>query len=288
MPRTASASTTTNTSNQQTPIGSYLKRLLFTGFAFALFATGTSLFAIIAILLKVAVANPRRRQLLLQRILSRLLNLFWQTIEAGGLISISVKGLEHVNRNNRYILVANHPTLIDALLLLALFPQSVCLVKGELLKRWHYRNIIAGLGYLPIAPEVDTVKECVNAVEMGNSLIVFPEGTRSATEVKGFSRGAAVIAIRSNTEVLPIFLSSSPPSLQRGDHWFNIPNRPIDFNILIHYPISPNTDARPGQNEREVSVNFTTKLEEMFVKSFAQQYTDDQFQPQPESQQLRA
>ena len=91
------------------------------------------------------------------------------------------------------IVVANHPTLIDIVLLSAFIPRAQCIVKRELLDSPFLGRIVRGSGYIPndLEPEA-LVDACRAALADGRSLIVFPEGTRSRPGVPlHFHRGFA-------------------------------------------------------------------------------------------------
>lgn len=134
-----------------------------------------------------------------------------------------------------FLLVANHPTLIDVVLTMASLPHVSCVVKAA----W-YRSFIMGpmlrrTLYVPgpgmpgdedaldgeVPPAVTRMEE---ALRGGTPVVVFPEGTRSAeTSLRRFRRGAIEAAIRAEVPILPLFIGVSPMLLNKERAWHDVP-----------------------------------------------------------------
>lgn len=221
----------------------YLWRLFWTGLSFLLFGAGAFLHALFVFACRFFVRNKEKRFALQQRVLGRLLNLFRSFIQLGGLVSIRVEGLERIVAGKSYLILVNHPTLIDALILLTIFPEALCIVKSEVGTHWMYRTVCDELGFLILGDSTRLIESAVDALAAGRSVLLFPEGTRSPSNaLRPFERGAATIFLRSlvssgpDVEILPITISCSPPTLARGQRWYEIPDRHIDFRVTIKYP----------------------------------------------------
>ena len=78
------------------------------------------------------------------------------------------------------LIIANHPTLIDIVLLMALLPDTKCVVKSELFSNRLMGPVVRAAGYIrnDYEPEV-LIEKCRETLEAGYNLIIFPEGTRS-------------------------------------------------------------------------------------------------------------
>ncbi|MGH8326472.1 MAG: lysophospholipid acyltransferase family protein, partial [Steroidobacteraceae bacterium] len=154
-------------------------------------------------------------------------------------VSMHVEGIERLGRPGQVVL-ANHPTLIDALFLLGLAPSSTCIVKEAL---WHNlltRWSVAAAGYVSNTPTERMIEGASNALRSGESVVVFPEGTRTVPgRPLSFHRGAAAIAIRAATVVTPVYIRCSPPTLAKGVPWYHVPERRVHFSVSVGADLDP-------------------------------------------------
>lgn len=217
----------------------YCWRALRTGLAFAVFATGA--IVLVAIVLPLGLLPCRtvgERQRRAQRFVHKAFRLFAWFMESVGLIRVSQIGIERLADRSPNLIVANHPTLIDVVLLLACLPQADCIVKNAVRKNTFLRGIVAHAGYLPNDLGDALVDSCVDRLRSNRSLLLFPEGTRSPKGGLGaFQRGAARIALKSRRPIVPIVITCHPPTLLKGERWYDVPDRPAHFTLRAEEPI---------------------------------------------------
>jgi 1-acyl-sn-glycerol-3-phosphate acyltransferase len=135
------------------------------------------------------------------------------------------------------VVIANHPTLVDVTAIMSAWQQLVCIAKtpmfkspllGRLLRYCDY--IEGGDGGLFSAAAV--VTNAVEALKSGRSVLIFPEGTRSPENgLRRFYQGAWEMAARANAPILPVFLTCNPPTLMRGQSWYEVPDRMADLVV---------------------------------------------------------
>jgi 1-acyl-sn-glycerol-3-phosphate acyltransferase len=124
------------------------------------------------------------------------------------------------------VIVANHPTLLDVLVLLAHVPQANCVVKPALWRNPFLSLAIGAAGYIPSRGPVELLRDCDGALKRGEPLIVFPEATRSVPgEELRLHRGAATIALDSDASVQVVHFSCEPVLLTKGVPWYRVPAR---------------------------------------------------------------
>ncbi|MCC6954101.1 MAG: 1-acyl-sn-glycerol-3-phosphate acyltransferase [Deltaproteobacteria bacterium] len=175
-----------------------------------------------------------------------------------------------------FVLVSNHPTLIDAPLLLGLIPNATCIVKNSLERSWSYHVAIEELGYIPNGESQHFIERCIDAVRGGRPLLIFPEGTRSDS-LRSFERGAATIALRAGVPLLAAVLTCDPPMLGKGSRWHEVPPRSVDFTISIEYPqffaqnesVTSVSDASEISLQRGQSIRMTAELENFYRERLA-------------------
>lgn len=129
------------------------------------------------------------------------------------------------------IVVANHPSLIDAVFILAANKNISCIVKGALWNNFFTSAVVKLAGYIPNDSK-DFIEIAVEKLRMGDSILIFPEGTRNTyNEQLDFRRGAANIAVVANAPILPVLITSNPRALQKGEKWYSIPDGGSHFSI---------------------------------------------------------
>jgi 1-acyl-sn-glycerol-3-phosphate acyltransferase len=124
------------------------------------------------------------------------------------------------------VIVANHASYLDALVLAALIPGEPAFVaKKELERQFFAGTFLRQLGTLFVDrtdPEggVEDANKALEAARAGRRLVFLPEGTIArAPGLLPFRLGAFVIASRQNLKVLPVTLRGTR-SILRGGHWF--------------------------------------------------------------------
>ena len=131
-------------------------------------------------------------------------------------------------------------------------------------------GVIRGAGYIPNEGGQAVVDACANSLSHGSSLLMFPEGTRSPRGGLGeFQRGAAHIAMASGRDLLPVFVSCDPPTLMRGQKWYDVPDRPFELTLRVGEPVRvrPYLEAlESGETRPRVARRLTAELREVFEK----------------------
>jgi len=184
---------------------------------------GVSFFVGTAILLCfVPFAKQKNRPFLVAaRIWSRFLIFFTG-------IKIKATGLENIPRDKPVIFAANHQAAADILLLAGFIPVHFRFaIKKELFKipifGWYLRKshylLIDREMILSAYKLVDAITEIL---ETGDSLLIFPEGTRTRTgELGKFKRGSLLAALKTNVPVVPVAISGSYNIIPAGTWLMN-------------------------------------------------------------------
>lgn len=244
-----------------------LWRIVATGSAFALFGIGGLVLAVTAFpVLRQLSGSPLERQRRAQRLIQRCFRAFMAYMQCVGLSEIRVQGLDRLREPGPHLLVANHPSLLDVVVLGSLMPQLDCVVKREAWSNPFMRSVVAAAGYIPNDSGDELVDRCVARIAQGGSLLIFPEGTRSPEGALGpFQRGAAHTALRSGQPLLPVSIRCDPPTLMRGQKWTDVPPRRMRFSIEVGDPIAPPT-ASEGETRGLAARRMTAELRDFFAK----------------------
>jgi 1-acyl-sn-glycerol-3-phosphate acyltransferase len=136
------------------------------------------------------------------------------------------------------LVVANHPTLFDALALASFMPQADCVVKDSYYRNPFLAGAARGAGYIPSHDGPGLVSDCVERLARGRSVIIFPEGTRSPVNGLGpFARGAAHIALRAGCDPVPVTIRCQPAILYRGQSLWDMPERSSVLTLSVGEPL---------------------------------------------------
>jgi 1-acyl-sn-glycerol-3-phosphate acyltransferase len=145
------------------------------------------------------------------------LNPFWK---------IDVKGLENIDPSKTYVIVANHQSLADIVIIYQIHMYFKWVAKEELLKvpfigglLWVNNHIMLSRGDFGSIKEV--YRKAAEYLRSDISMLFFPEGTRSNTDEMGeFQNGAFKLAIREGKTVLPIYIGGTREAIPKGGFIF--------------------------------------------------------------------
>lgn len=245
----------------------YIWRLLCTGAAFALFSLGGLLLSVTVFpALAILSPDPADRRRRFRLVLRTAFRLFIAVLDLCGVLRITVAGRERLRDCRGRVVVANHPSLLDVVILGGLLPNAQCIVKPALWRHPFLGPVMRSAGYIPSDAEgADILKQCQASLAVGDNLIIFPEGTRSRPEAEiRFQRGFASIATLTGAGIQPIFIRCDPPTLLKGDRWYDIPDRRVAFEVSIGEPVAvdPSAHLARGREARRL----TREINGMFAQ----------------------
>lgn len=182
-----------------------LSGLLVTVWFFGLFVVGCLLMMGVALLLILLPVKRRKKKQLFSRIMMYMLRIF--------LKAAWIARRENVNLGNETfekpaVIIANHQSFVDILVMLSLAPKLVMVTN-----RWVWHSPVFGkiVQYADFVQTEDGYEKVLHhlrdKVAQGYSVVVFPEGTRSADcQVHRFHKGAFYLAEKLQLDILPVVL----------------------------------------------------------------------------------
>ena len=144
------------------------------GGAFFIFAVVGSLTSM-ACMVPAVLFRGWRARCFGQKLIHALFVFFVGYLRAFGLLELGADGLSELRNANGLIVVANHPSLLDAVLLAAQMPQAVCLMKGNLARNIVLSGTARLAGYIHNKSGLGLVKKCEERLKEGSNLLVFPK-----------------------------------------------------------------------------------------------------------------
>ncbi|STR49862.1 1-acyl-sn-glycerol-3-phosphate acyltransferase [Klebsiella oxytoca] len=132
------------------------------------------------------------------------------------------------------MIVANHPSLIDYVMLASVMPETDCLVKSTLLKNPFLSGVIRAADYL-INDQADALLPASRQrLQQGDTILIFPEGTRTLPgEKMTLQRGAANIAVRCGSDLRVVVIRCTEHMLGKQSKWYDAPRTKPFFTIAV-------------------------------------------------------
>jgi 1-acyl-sn-glycerol-3-phosphate acyltransferase len=157
---------------------------------------------------------------------------------------LDLRDIDSLRGGPPLILAPNHPSLIDALLILTRHPDIVCVMKSALM-----RNVFLGSGsrlarYVRNDSSRQMIKESVAHLREGGVLLLFPEGTRTTrSPINALVGSVGLIAKHANVPVQTLVIETDSPFLSKGWPLFRRPRLPITYRVRLGRRFDPPTDV---------------------------------------------
>lgn len=212
-----------------------LWRTFATGMCFALFGIGGLVLTFFILpLLTLSSRNKELRELKAQKIIQTSFFLFCETMRLSGALDYKIVGAEKLKQDRNCLIVANHPSLIDYVLITSQLKQSDCIVKDAIWKNPFMRGVVTSAGYIPNKDPQILLENCEERIKKGHVLLVFPEGTRTTDGITPvLQRGAAQIAVKTKSDLRIVHITVDPIFLTKQSKWYQVPDTKPFFLVEV-------------------------------------------------------
>jgi 1-acyl-sn-glycerol-3-phosphate acyltransferase len=220
----------------------YAYRVFIKWFSFIIFSFSSLIIGISILPVMRLVLHPQERfQKYGRHFMSVVLKLFVFIMHSLGIVDLEPDNRENYRHLSSKIIVANHPSLLDVVMLISLIPNADCIVNANLnhgILRWVIRQL-----YIPGSREIEDIfRDCTESLRQGNCLIIFPEGTRTPRVGKVIlKKGAARVALSTGNSIVPVHIGGTDKfGLGKKDPWtgFN-PRERYVFRLSMGAEINP-------------------------------------------------
>lgn len=160
------------------------------------------------------------------------------------------------------IIAPNHPSLLDAVMIISRLPNVSCVIKSELMN-----NVFLGAGarfadYIPNKSIRKMVALAIQDFKHGQHLLLFPEGTRTTRcPINSLKGSIALIAHKAQVPVQTVLIETDSAYLSKGWPLFRKPNLPLHYRVRLGKRFDP-----PENTQR-----FMTELEHYFSHELIQE-----------------
>ena len=132
------------------------------------------------------------------------------------------------------VIAPNHPSLLDALMILSRLPGAVCVMKADLVNSVFYGAGARLAGYIRNTPLRTMVQLAVDDLHQGSHLLLFPEGTRTTRfPVDRLQGTTGLIAKSAGVCVQTVFIETSSGFLGKGWPLLQAPKMPIIYRVRL-------------------------------------------------------
>lgn len=201
-------------------------------------------------------------------------------LELIGAYRLDLSAIDALRAGPAVILAPNHPSLIDALLILSRHSNLACVMKSDLMG-----NILLGPGarlarYIRNGSPRQMVREAVADLKHGGVLLLFPEGTRTTqAPINSLKKSIGVIAKHAQVPVQTLIVETDSPYLRKGWPMWVRPSLPITYRVRLGQRFEPPRDVDAFMSELERYYRYELQL------GLTQQWTDKAQRQQTSQQQ---
>ena len=181
---------------------------------------------------------------------------------------LTVEGREHVPTSGCYVVAPVHRSIVDSFAASGMTKRRIRYMgKASLWKRKLFRRFLSSLGGFPVdrgTADREALKRCMQVIENGEPLLLFPEGERKTGPlVQPLFDGATYVAVKTNVPIIPVGIGGSERVLPKGARF----PRPRKMHMIIGEPIIP-PSAGDGRVPRHAVKELSEQLHEELQKLF--------------------
>jgi 1-acyl-sn-glycerol-3-phosphate acyltransferase len=165
-------------------------------------------------------------------------------LTASGAYDLDLDAIDTLRDGPPVILAPNHPTSIDAILLLAHHPDLACILKPELMGNFFFGAGARLAGFIRSDSPRRMIREAVAELRRGALVLLFPEGTRTTrAPLNPLTGSVGVIARHAQVPVQVALIETDSPYLGKGWPIFRVPRLPIRYRVRLGRRLEPSQDA---------------------------------------------
>jgi 1-acyl-sn-glycerol-3-phosphate acyltransferase len=182
---------------------------------------------------------------------------------------VTYEGKENVPTQEAFVLAPVHRSFLDFALVSGVTRRRLRYMgKDSLFRPRLTRPFLYALGAFPVrrgGPDREAMRRCMEIIEGGEPLVMFPEGTRrSGPVVSDLYQGPAYIAAKTGVPIVPVGIGGSERALEKGHR---IP-RPVKIHVIVGPPIRPPERQEGERVPRRVLTELTAEVQSEVQRLF--------------------
>lgn len=181
-------------------------------------------------------------------------------------IKLNVKGKENIPKNQTVLFVANHKSYFDIPILVSIidipmaFIGKIQLKKTPVISFWMKKINCIFMDRDDIRQSLKSINEGIEQIKNGQSLLIFPEGTRIIEEELGeFKKGSLKLASKTNVLIIPIYIENAHRILEKQFPWV----KSTKVNVNVGSPVV--IEELDEENKKNLAKYIKSKVEELKI-----------------------
>ena len=169
-----------------------------------------------------------------QRLIRGLFKGWLQVSSRLGIFDISFPDADKLRNLRATVLAPNHPSLIDAVILLSIVPNTVCIMRASLIESPFLGGAARLAGFVPNDKGPALIRHGIDKIRAGENLLIFPEGTRTVAQaINSFKHGFALIAKKTDAPIQTVFIEREGRYLSKGIALLSFARPPFRFRLHL-------------------------------------------------------
>lgn len=221
----------------------YFYRVFIKIFSLILFGIGTIVISLVCFpLARLIFPNKRRFRYHMRYFVHILFRGYLAVLGTLGFVKIKVNKKGYLRNLKSAIVVSNHPAYLDSVVMILELKRCSIVPKASLTKGNIMQVIINAL-YMPNSISFDEmIERAKEDFEDGNTMVLFPEGTRSTPYGQHYyKKGAARLSLATGVPIIPVYIGGTQKKgMGKGDKLFQAnPRRSFIYDLQIKDPVYP-------------------------------------------------
>jgi 1-acyl-sn-glycerol-3-phosphate acyltransferase len=199
--------------------------------ALLFFGLGSLFYNVTALLFSWLPDTPRTKRVF-QKLIHIQMRLYIGILSGSRAMRVEYDGWEKIPKKTGVIILANHPSSVDAPMILSRRDRTICFFKSSLQK--HLLSAVGArmAGFVSNSAGIDGIRSGVQHLMDGGWVLIFPEGTRSSPDkLMQFHSGFALLASRAKCPVVCLGIDSDSNVLSKSTRFWLPPRLPANFTI---------------------------------------------------------
>ncbi len=169
-----------------------------------------------------------------RRLISASTRAYLKMLALMGACRFDLSELEALRDAPPMVIAPNHPSLLDALMVLSALPNATCIMKADIVNNVVFGAAARVAGYVRNTPLRAMVQQAMAELRQGSHVLLFPEGTRTTRFPIGQLQGTCgLIAKNAGVPVQTVFIETDSGFLGKGWQLLWTPRMPITYRVRL-------------------------------------------------------
>lgn len=158
---------------------------------------------------------------------------------------LDLSAIDVLSKQGPMVIVANHPSLLDAVLITSRLPNAVCVMKSSLMDNLLFGAAARLAGYVRNDVPLTMILQSTEVLTQGGQVVIFPEGTRTRNfPIEPLLPVVGLMAQRCGVPIQSLLIEFSSPYLGKNWPLWRQPSLPLNISIRLGRRFDPPTNAR--------------------------------------------